>query len=119
MQQTVTKIWGSYTDLYVNTDIQDKATKVKELIILPGKSISMQKHFKRAELWHVVCGSATVYSKDSNGNSIHVGDFSTHAMFSFETEQWHQVYNNGDTPLKIIEIQWGVQCVEEDILRNN
>jgi mannose-6-phosphate isomerase-like protein (cupin superfamily) len=119
MQQTVTKIWGSYTDLYNNTDIQNKATKIKELIILPGKSISMQKHFERAELWFVVCGTATVYSKNNTDKKIHIGDFLTHTTFSFEREQWHQVFNNGDTALKIIEIQWGTQCVEEDILRNN
>ena len=31
--------------------------------------------------------------------------------------EWHQLVNNGNTPLKVIEIQFGEKCVEEDIER--
>ena len=33
---------------------------LKELVILPGKKISLQKHFKRSELWTVLKGEALV-----------------------------------------------------------
>jgi mannose-6-phosphate isomerase-like protein (cupin superfamily) len=31
--------------------------------------------------------------------------------------EWHQLCNEQDAPLKIIEIQYGERCVEEDIER--
>jgi mannose-6-phosphate isomerase-like protein (cupin superfamily) len=31
--------------------------------------------------------------------------------------EWHQLVNNTNNPLKVIEIQFGEQCVEEDIER--
>jgi mannose-6-phosphate isomerase-like protein (cupin superfamily) len=31
--------------------------------------------------------------------------------------EWHQLVNEKDTPLKVIEIQFGEKCVEEDIER--
>jgi mannose-6-phosphate isomerase-like protein (cupin superfamily) len=31
--------------------------------------------------------------------------------------EWHQLVNNTSTPLKVIEIQFGEQCIEEDIER--
>jgi mannose-6-phosphate isomerase-like protein (cupin superfamily) len=30
---------------------------------------------------------------------------------------WHQLVNAHDTPLKLVEIQYGTNCVEEDIER--
>jgi len=38
--------------------------------------------------------------------TIHIGN-----------KEWHQLCNKGDTPLKVIEIQYGNNCVEEDIER--
>jgi len=34
-----------------------------------------------------------------------------------ELDQWHQLCNKTDQPLKLIEIQFGESCVEEDIER--
>jgi len=34
-----------------------------------------------------------------------------------ETNEWHQLKNNTTDPLKIIEIQYGHKCIEEDIER--
>jgi hypothetical protein len=31
--------------------------------------------------------------------------------------EWHQLTNPFDTPCKIVEIQYGEQCIEEDIER--
>ena len=30
---------------------------------------------------------------------------------------WHCLYNPGTTPLRVVEIQYGERCVEEDIER--
>ena len=32
-------------------------------------------------------------------------------------EHWHQLVNNTDSPLKIVEIQYGIECIESDIER--
>jgi mannose-6-phosphate isomerase-like protein (cupin superfamily) len=32
-------------------------------------------------------------------------------------EEWHQLINDTEQPLKIIEIQYGEQCTENDIER--
>ena len=34
-----------------------------------------------------------------------------------DKEEWHQLVNKSNTPLKVIEIQFGENCVEEDIER--
>lgn len=112
---TVTKKWGGYTDLYTTSN---NKTKVKELVILPGESISMQKHFKRNEHWFVVEGTATAYSKDTDGNITQKGIFTSHEMFSFLQEEWHKVYNKHKEILKIVEIQYGEECIEDDIERD-
>ena len=55
------RIWGEYFNLYEDTEV-----KVKELIVEPGKGMSLQKHFKRSEIWLVSNGKCLInYSKDS------------------------------------------------------
>jgi mannose-6-phosphate isomerase-like protein (cupin superfamily) len=34
-----------------------------------------------------------------------------------KTGAWHQLANETDKPLKLIEIQYGTNCIEEDITR--
>ncbi len=93
-----------------------KNYKVKKLIISPGKSLSMQRHFKRNELWQVVSGEGEFYcSIDGCSESIKVSPF---FHIKIESEEWHQVKNTGIEPLVIIEIQTGI-CEESDIERRN
>ena len=47
--------WGSYESLK-----KDKGFQIKEIIINPKSSISLQKHKKRSEHWVVIEGIATV-----------------------------------------------------------
>lgn len=47
--------WGYYRVLHEN----DKEVKLKELTVDPGKSLSLQRHFKRSEIWFVSEGVAT------------------------------------------------------------
>ena len=99
--------WGYYRVLH---EIDNKV-KVKELTVDPGKSLSMQRHQYRTELWFVAEGEA--------GNNW---DHGSSKIKPFKTEiinagEWHQLHNPTDKPLKIIEIQYGERCEEEDIER--
>jgi len=106
--------WGYYKVLYENSN----EVKVKELVVLPGKKLSMQKHFKRAEHWFIVEGVATVYtvSKDTELYEKR-GIYKKHESLHIDLEQWHQLANEQDINLKIVEIQYGTNCIEEDIIR--
>ena len=114
MLEIVEKHWGHYKVFY--DDRQN--VKVKELNVLPGKSLSMQKHFKRAEEWFVASGFATVWtSNDYDNVSILQGIYSKFERLTIPTGSWHRLENQSSIPLKIIEIQYGEECLEEDIIR--
>ena len=51
--------WGWYRVLD-----EQKGYKVKELVIEPGKSLSMQRHEHRAEHWYVLKGEVTIGTLD-------------------------------------------------------
>jgi mannose-6-phosphate isomerase-like protein (cupin superfamily) len=40
-----------------------------------------------------------------------------HQRMIIELNEWHQLCNETDQPLKLIEIQYGENCIEEDIER--
>lgn len=113
--EEVKKPWGSYKVIYDAS----KNVKVKELIVDPGKSLSMQRHFKRAEEWFVVEGCATVWtSNDYDKVSILRGLFYKYDKLTIPLNQWHRLENQSTMrQLRIIEIQYGDECVEEDIER--
>ena len=105
--------WGHFDVLY-NTH----GCKVKELVVLPGKKLSMQKHFLRSEHWFVVEGTATLYTYNENADSISfMNKYNKWEHLHIPLEQWHQLENSESTLLRIIEIQYGKECVENDILR--
>lgn len=104
--------WGYYRVLH---DVP--GTKVKELTVMPGQRLSMQRHQDRAEHWHVAEGTATVYSINRKSDQELVGTFSPHNHLHINRNDWHQLCNETDQPLKIVEIQYGDNCVEEDIER--
>jgi mannose-6-phosphate isomerase-like protein (cupin superfamily) len=107
------RTWGHYTVLHTDGN----AVKLKELVVAPGRRLSMQKHEKRAELWFVAHGQATVYSLDDSSKPALVGVFGRHQHVWIPRESWHQLSNDSDQELRMIEIQYGVDCVEEDIVR--
>jgi cytidyltransferase-like protein len=85
--------------------------KVKRLEIFPDQSISLQYHNKRSEQWTVVKGFATA---SVNGK---VSNYDVGGTFTVPVGQLHRVYNNGAGLLVCIEVQYGVACEEEDIVR--
>jgi len=110
----VDRTWGWYEVLQQI----DSHTKVKELAVDPGKSLSMQRHQKRAEHWFVAEGEATVYTISKTTSDFELlGVFTQHQSLHIDKTQWHQLANETEQPLKIIEIQYGEDCVEEDIER--
>jgi cytidyltransferase-like protein len=104
--------WGYYRVLH-----EVPGMKVKELTVDPGKSLSMQKHQLRAEYWMVSEGSCVVNSMLPNGYKLPPKDLTTHQEFKIPVAEWHQLTNPYDLPCKIVEIQYGQSCVEEDIER--
>jgi mannose-6-phosphate isomerase-like protein (cupin superfamily) len=78
----------------------------------------MQRHDQRAEFWFVAEGEATVYTLDSTTTDAEVKcSMTMHESTFISVNEWHQLCNETDQPLKLIEIQYGDNCVEEDIVR--
>lgn len=109
----IERVWGYYRVLYEN----GKQVKVKELTVDPGQSLSMQKHQQRAEHWFIVEGDAEVYSINKSTDHELVGIYHKHQHLFISKNEWHQLCNPRNTPLKIVEIQYGEDCKEEDIER--
>lgn len=104
--------WGYYRVLYEYPN-----SKVKELVVNPGSALSMQRHAHRDEFWFVAEGTASLYTV-TDGVKVHTAD---HVMFNhinIVNYEWHQLANNTDKPLKIVEIQYGAKCEEDDIERD-
>lgn len=105
--------WGYYRVLHED----GPHVKLKELTVDPGKKLSMQRHQYRNEHWFVTEGSAIVNTLDDNGNVVMRNFVMQNMQIYIGRNEWHQLVNEKDTPLKVIEIQFGEQCIEEDIER--
>jgi len=105
--------WGYYRVLHED----GKEVKVKELTVDPGKTLSMQRHQERAEHWFVVKGVASVYTLNKSSDYELIDHYTKHQSLHIPKTQWHMLANETDESLKIVEIQYGTNCVEEDIER--
>ena len=106
--------WGWYRVL------DDKpGYKVKELIIAPGQSLSMQRHEHRAEHWYILKGECSFNTIDASSDIEELGRYKEHQTLTILENQWHQACNHTNEPCHILEIQYGDKCVEEDIERIN
>lgn len=101
-----TRDWGSWNIL---KDYQE--TKVKDIIVVPGKSLSYQRHQHRSEFWHIVQGKAKVWLNNS------AKTMRKHQNVFIPVGTWHQLINIGPELLIVAEIQYGAKCIEEDIQR--
>lgn len=104
--------WGYYRVLH-----EVEGAKVKELTIEPGQSLSMQRHAKRSEYWLVTSGKALVNSQSGSGYQYPPQIIAQHQEHHVPLGEWHQLTNPFDEPCKIVEIQYGQECVELDIER--
>ncbi len=105
--------WGYYRVLFEpNSNV-----KLKELTVGSGQRLSMQRHEQRSEFWFVSEGTATVYTLDSSTDMDLLGTYSAHQYLFIPQGSWHQLCNETSEPLKLIEIQYGDRCEEQDIER--
>jgi cytidyltransferase-like protein len=104
--------WGYYRVLH-----EVPGMKVKELTVNPGCSLSMQRHTHRAEYWIVSEGQAVVNRATPLDYQLPPALLDKHDQLHVVKQEWHQLTNPYDHPLKIVEVQYGNQCIEEDIER--
>ena len=102
--------WGYYRVLH-----EVPGMKVKELTVNPGHSLSMQRHHLRAEYWIVSEGVASVSSQV--GSMLSGKVLEQHEEYRVPVGDWHRLSNPWNVPVKIVEIQYGESCIEEDIER--
>jgi mannose-6-phosphate isomerase-like protein (cupin superfamily) len=98
--------WGYYQVL-----LDEDHSKVKRIVVYPGKRLSLQRHQYRAEHWLILSGTAIVQSGNTEvlmgiGESIDIPEGTL-----------HRLQNPGEENLTIIEIQRGEYCGEDDIER--
>ncbi len=106
LHKQVFRPWGSYECLDCGERFQ-----VKRIIVEPNATLSLQRHFHRAEHWVVVKGTAKITNGDeeiflSENQSTYI-----------PLGQKHRLENPGTIPLEIIEIQTGSYLGEDDIER--
>ena len=107
------RTWGYYRVIHE----YNEHTKVKELAVPPGGKLSMQRHKERAEHWFVAEGTATVYTVNNKTDVDTLGVYTQHQSLHIPVGTWHQLANEHETTLKLVEIQYGTNCVESDIER--
>jgi D-beta-D-heptose 7-phosphate kinase/D-beta-D-heptose 1-phosphate adenosyltransferase len=106
--------WGYYRVLHED----GPQVKVKELTVEPGTCLSMQRHSNRSEFWFVSKGEASVYTIDDKSTDIeHLGHYSEFQHLHISRNQWHRLCNETAQELRIVEIQYGDDCQEDDIER--
>lgn len=89
----VKRKWGWYW-----TILDRKHFKVKLLRFSPGKELSIQYHKQRSELWLFLTG-------DHKGEYWLIKPGDVHTYYADKKAVW------------MIEVQFGEQCVERDIVR--
>lgn len=106
LHQTVYRPWGSYTILE-----SSERHKIKNIVVMPEKRLSLQLHHHRSEHWVVVRGMAKV-QVDGKEFFLSPGE-STFIKGGIK----HRLSNPGMIPLEIIEVQLGDSVAEDDIVR--
>tara|TARA_R110002073_G_scaffold119282_3_gene260474 strand:- start:473 stop:1882 length:1410 start_codon:yes stop_codon:yes gene_type:complete len=102
----VQRPWGSYDSIDADDGFQ-----VKRIIVNPGASLSLQKHYHRAEHWIVVSGTAEV----TCGEKVFTVEKNQSTYIPLGEK--HRLRNPGKIPLKLIEVQSGDYLGEDDIVR--
>lgn len=98
--------WGSYRNM-----TRGDGFLVKQITVLPGRSLSLQRHRHRAEHWVIVAGEAEVVC---NGETLRL---TPNQSTFIPANAVHRLANPGDVPLHVIEVQTGDYLDENDIER--
>lgn len=112
VQEKTHKCWGYFKVLG-----KTQGCKVKELEVLPGGSLTMQRHWQRNEFWIVAYGKCKIYTLDDSNKEVQYAVLEKHDQITIPETTWHRLENPYDEPCKIYEIQYGVWCDESDIER--
>ncbi|MBP2675143.1 MAG: glycosyltransferase [Deltaproteobacteria bacterium] len=103
--------WGYYLVL-----MEDDGYKVKQIVVHPGKRLSLQKHRRRAEHWQVVRGSATI-TVGTEPDKLRMINLSPGGYVDIPLGAYHRVESVGTEDLVFIEVQMGDYVGEDDIER--
>jgi mannose-1-phosphate guanylyltransferase/mannose-6-phosphate isomerase len=98
--------WGYYQSIDSGPRYQ-----VKRIVVSPGRQLSLQKHFHRAEHWVVVKGTAQV-TRGAEDLMVHENE----SIF-LPIGVVHRLVNPGKIDLELIEVQTGSYLGEDDIIR--
>ena len=106
--QWVERQWGRYKTVH---NIDGARTKIFE--IMPGESMSMQRHEHRSETWTVLKGVASIQLggdyimrlKEQQSHIIRLGE-------------WHRGFNDSNDKCVVLETWFGDNLSEQDIIRN-
>lgn len=101
-----TRPWGQWAVVDVGPTFT-----VKRITVNPGGVLSLQLHHGRSEHWTVVSGSAEVTLNDR------VFTLEADGTVYIPAESRHRIANRGSEELIFIEVQWGRQLDENDIVR--
>lgn len=106
LHRKVHRPWGWYDSID-----EGERFKVKRILVKPKASLSLQKHYHRAEHWVVVSGTAEITRGDET--FLLTENQSTYIPLG----AIHRLANPGAIPLEIIEVQSGSYLDEDDIVR--
>jgi glycosyltransferase involved in cell wall biosynthesis/quercetin dioxygenase-like cupin family protein len=98
--------WG-----YYEVFIDDPDHKVKRIVVYPGKRLSLQRHKRRSEHWHVIFGEAVV-TLDEQEIILKAGD-----SIDIPLGGVHRMANRGKENMALVEVQRGDYFGEDDIER--
>ncbi len=98
--------WGKYTNLFVG-----RGFLIKELIVKPKSSISLQKHNHRSEHWTITSGKPKI----TLNNKKFYKQINETAFIPKGAK--HRIENPFNKPVKIMEVQMGPILKETDIVR--
>lgn len=103
------RIWGEYRVLYFQQFDNGMKSITKELVVIPGRNISYQKHYHRSETWTVVKGKGQLLINNQTrlikeGESVVINKKDCYSIKAIDE-------------LHIIEVQIGDELTNEDIER--
>ena len=98
--------WGYYNSIEKGSNWQ-----IKEILVKPYSSLSLQKHKFRSEHWIILNGEAKI---EINNEKITLKE--NQSTF-IPAGAKHRLSNNQKTPLRLIEVQSGSYLGEDDIYR--
>ena len=106
MKSIVLKPWGSYQVLEGSSKYL-----IKRIIVNSGGILSLQSHLHRSEHWVVVQGIAQVTIDDN------ITNLKSNDNIFIPKNSKHRLANKQKEDLVVIEIWFGDNLVEEDIVR--